>query len=388
MVSDDQPSLLGSVHPRRAPGPPRSTAAGHGLPGRRRLVRAEATVTQSGGTARISVAGDGDLDAVAAQVCRFLSLDVDALGWPGLADRDPVIADAQKRLPGLRPCGFHSPYEAAAWAVLSQRVRIVQAARLRDDLLRRHGLAAPSPARSSCAPSSWTSPAPQERIPARRRRRSPRRPSRQLGVALGRPRPGRRQRAAGQGPRPVRRRTRRHPRANTPDTLPRHERRLDAEITERYGADHTLSAVSEPWRPFRTWAGTTCALREQRAHDTARPRQPDLSHLGRHTLQRGGMPRLRSSERRSAILPTANRVIGSRDLAGATARGDDSQAGGCPQVLPRLYVETKATLVNELHAGLAADRAAPPPRGLSVHDGSPTSSSTSGAGVNRARPAA
>jgi len=50
-----------------------------------------------------------------------------------------VIADAQARLPGLRPCGFHSPYEAAAWSVLSQRVRIVQAARLRDDLVRRHG---------------------------------------------------------------------------------------------------------------------------------------------------------------------------------------------------------------------------------------------------------
>jgi hypothetical protein len=42
-----------------------------------------------------------------------------------------VIAGAQARLPGLRPCGFHSPYEAAAWSVLAQRLRIVQAARLR-----------------------------------------------------------------------------------------------------------------------------------------------------------------------------------------------------------------------------------------------------------------
>jgi DNA-3-methyladenine glycosylase II len=50
-----------------------------------------------------------------------------------------VIADAQAQLPGLRPCGFHSPYKAAAWAVLSQRVRITQAAGLRDDLVARHG---------------------------------------------------------------------------------------------------------------------------------------------------------------------------------------------------------------------------------------------------------
>jgi DNA-3-methyladenine glycosylase II len=85
------------------------------------------------------VTGDGELEAAAAQTCRFLSLDVDARGWPDVARRDPVIADAQARLPGLRPCGFHSPYEAAAWSVLSQRVRIVQAARLRDELVRRHG---------------------------------------------------------------------------------------------------------------------------------------------------------------------------------------------------------------------------------------------------------
>jgi DNA-3-methyladenine glycosylase II len=101
--------------------------------------RAEIEVTQQGNTAHISVTGDGDLDAAAAQACRFLSLDIDARGWPDVARRDPVIADAQAQLPGLRPCGFHSPYEAAAWSVLSQRIRITQAARLRDDLVARHG---------------------------------------------------------------------------------------------------------------------------------------------------------------------------------------------------------------------------------------------------------
>jgi DNA-3-methyladenine glycosylase II len=101
--------------------------------------RAEAEVTQAGDTARVALAGDGDLDAAAAQACRFLALDVDARGWPEVGRRDLVIADAQARLPGLRPCGFHSPYEAAAWSVLSQRLRSVQAARLRAGLIARHG---------------------------------------------------------------------------------------------------------------------------------------------------------------------------------------------------------------------------------------------------------
>jgi len=85
--------------------------------------RAAAEVTQAGDTARVVLAGDGDLDAAAVQVCRFLALDVDGRGWPQVGRRDPVIAAAQARLPGLRPCGFHSPYEAAAWSVLAQRRR-------------------------------------------------------------------------------------------------------------------------------------------------------------------------------------------------------------------------------------------------------------------------
>jgi DNA-3-methyladenine glycosylase II len=42
--------------------------------------------------------------------------------------------------------------------------------------------------------------------------------------------------------------------ANAPDALPRHERRLDAEIAERYGPGRTLTDVSQAWRPYRTWA--------------------------------------------------------------------------------------------------------------------------------------
>lgn len=56
--------------------------------------------------------------------------------------------------------------------------------------------------------------------------------------------------------------------ANAPDVLPGHERRLDAEIAERYGTDRTLAEVSEAWRPYRTWAAVHLrALREHRTHE-------------------------------------------------------------------------------------------------------------------------
>ena len=58
--------------------------------------------------------------------------------------------------------------------------------------------------------------------------------------------------------------------ANAPDGLPHHERRLDAEIAERYGPGRTLGEVSEAWRPYRTWAAVCLrALREQRTGEIA-----------------------------------------------------------------------------------------------------------------------
>jgi DNA-3-methyladenine glycosylase II len=50
--------------------------------------------------------------------------------------------------------------------------------------------------------------------------------------------------------------------------LPTHERRLNAEIIERYGPGRTLDEVSAGWRPFRTWASVHLrALRERRTHE-------------------------------------------------------------------------------------------------------------------------
>jgi len=58
--------------------------------------------------------------------------------------------------------------------------------------------------------------------------------------------------------------------ANTPDALPRHERRLDAEFSGRYCPGHTLAEVSQGWRPYRSWAAVHLrALREQRTGEIA-----------------------------------------------------------------------------------------------------------------------
>jgi DNA-3-methyladenine glycosylase II len=78
------------------------------------------------------VVGEADPEAVRDQVARILSLDVDGTGFPGVGRRDPVVGGLQGRWPGLRPVGFFSPYEAAAWALIGHRIRIVQAARVKE----------------------------------------------------------------------------------------------------------------------------------------------------------------------------------------------------------------------------------------------------------------
>lgn len=77
--------------------------------------------------------------AIRSQVTRILSLDVDGSGFPAVGDRDPVVAGLQRRYPGLRPIGFWSPYEAAAWAVIGRRIRIRQAATIKARMARELG---------------------------------------------------------------------------------------------------------------------------------------------------------------------------------------------------------------------------------------------------------
>ena len=80
-----------------------------------------------------------DLGRVRDQVARVLSLDHDGREFSRVGERDPVIGRLQAAAPGLRPPLFYSPYEAAAWCVLSARRPARQMMQVRDRLNRAHG---------------------------------------------------------------------------------------------------------------------------------------------------------------------------------------------------------------------------------------------------------
>jgi DNA-3-methyladenine glycosylase II len=85
-----------------------------------------------GGAIAVTVDTEADPDAALRQVRRVLSLDHDGAAWTGVGARDPVIGTLQREFAGLRPVLFHSPYEAAAWSIISARRHRAQAAVIRD----------------------------------------------------------------------------------------------------------------------------------------------------------------------------------------------------------------------------------------------------------------
>lgn len=87
------------------------------------------------------VEGEGDLDIVQRQVERVLSLDYDYNEFLKVGKRDPIIGELQKLAPGLRPPQFYSPYEAAAWSIISARRPAKQMAKVRDELSQKYGKA-------------------------------------------------------------------------------------------------------------------------------------------------------------------------------------------------------------------------------------------------------
>ncbi len=216
--------------------------------------RVDAVITQDGPSVRIVVEGPGELDAATDQVRRLLSIDIDGRGWPDVAARDGVIADAQARLSGFRPCGFFSPYEAAVWSVLTQRLPIRQAAAIKTRLTQQLG-------DDGAFPSPATLRAASLDLPGRKaeylqaiaeaalegqlsgsylRSLQPADAFIQVRSILG------------MGPFSAELVVIRG--ANFPDVLPRNEGRLSDEITKRYGADRSIDEIAEAWKPFRSWA--------------------------------------------------------------------------------------------------------------------------------------
>jgi DNA-3-methyladenine glycosylase II len=214
------------------------------------------------------VFGEADPEAVREQVARILSLDVDGTGFPEVGRRDPVIGRLQGRWPGLRPVGFFSPYEAATWALIGHRIRIVQAARIKQRMAAELGEAVdvhgdvrrafPGPARLAALEGfaglygrkvenlrSLGEAAAVGRLDGARLRALP---SDQALAELTR--------LPGIGDFSAELVLLRG--AADPDHLPRHEPRLCRGAAIAYGLEEPpdrawLEERSEAWRPYRTW---------------------------------------------------------------------------------------------------------------------------------------
>jgi DNA-3-methyladenine glycosylase II len=229
-------------------------------------VRQDAT-----GTVHCAVHGPGDLElaSVERQVARVLSLDYDGEEFTRIGQRDPVIGMLQAAAPGLRPPLFYSPYEAAAWSVLSARrparqmmtvrQRLSEAAGPTFDLAGQCLAAFPTPAALLQVDSFPGIPADKlERLHGVAEAAL----SGQLDAArlmeLGpETAMARLQQIKGIGPfyssLIVIRGT------GFADVLPVAEPRALALTARLYGEDEPLSevrfrAIAEPWKPLRTWA--------------------------------------------------------------------------------------------------------------------------------------
>ena len=77
--------------------------------------------------------------ATVDRLCSFLSLDDDLEGFYSLAAQDPQFQPIAQALFGYHPVKFQSPFEAAVWAIVSQRNRSNQARNMFRRLVDRFG---------------------------------------------------------------------------------------------------------------------------------------------------------------------------------------------------------------------------------------------------------
>jgi DNA-3-methyladenine glycosylase II len=195
-----------------------------------------------------TVEADNEERAI-AQAARIVSLDHDGTGYVEVGERDPVVGELQKSSGYLRPVLFHSPYEAAAWSIISARTRQEQAVKIRDALSR--GGIFPAPKRLLALRAQLALPEGKlTRLhtvaEAALEGKLDREPllAADPGEALAQL-----QELPGIGPfyaalillRAV----------GTTDVLATGEPQLKKAVEKRYGKP--LEDVAEQWRPFRTW---------------------------------------------------------------------------------------------------------------------------------------
>jgi len=83
--------------------------------------------------------GTDDASALSRQVARMLGLDVDGSAWLTLGQRDTVVGKLQREFAGFFTAAKPSPYDAAAWGVISPRMNMRAAAKLKMSMAEKHG---------------------------------------------------------------------------------------------------------------------------------------------------------------------------------------------------------------------------------------------------------
>ena len=235
------------------------------------------TVTQPGSDLEIEWIGDVDGDAVVDHVRRILSIDVDADGLDDIIENDPVLQPLVDPTRGVRPPLFWSPYEAAVWAVLSQRVQMKQASNLKDRLANAYGadlkgqdlVATPEP--STLAAIDTFEKVPSTKIdrlhavahaaldggldPTALRTQPPE----QAAIEL--------QTIDGIGPFSAELILVRG--TGAPDVFPANERRLHTIMRSLYNmpdaSTDDLASIAEQWSPFRSWISFQLRAAAERA---------------------------------------------------------------------------------------------------------------------------
>jgi DNA-3-methyladenine glycosylase II len=226
-------------------------------------------VRQTADAVEVTVHGDADPDIVTAQVARVLSLDHDGEAFLEVGRRDPVIGRLQEVAPGLRPPQFHSPYEAAAWSVLSARRPARQMAQVRDALAAGHGTT------FELAGERWSSfPTPAALLDVESFPGIPEPKMTRLHAVAQAAWEGRIDvaRLVALGPDEAMAEVRELPgigpffaalvvirACGLADVLVRNEATALGTMASLYGSDgppgpDELERLAEPWRPFRTWA--------------------------------------------------------------------------------------------------------------------------------------
>jgi DNA-3-methyladenine glycosylase II len=194
----------------------------------------------------------------------MLSLDHDGAAYAAIAQRDQVVADLQAARPGLRPVLYASPYEAAAWAIISARLRAPQALAVRRRLAEDHG---------ETVEGLATFPAPErvlaltevhglnaEKVARLHAVASAALSGGLDAAALGAAPPdealARIREIRGLGPFLAELVLLRG--AGAADVLPMHAPRIRAAVQAAYGlteppGDERLLEIADAWRPFRSW---------------------------------------------------------------------------------------------------------------------------------------